>query len=331
MSDQRFCVVGPGAVGGVLAAALHRGGAEVSLLGRAGQHLDAIRARGLRVSGGGGDLVLDVVATDNPTALPVPDVLVLAVKTTGLAGASSALGPLLGPGTVVVAAVNGLPWWFLDREGIPGAVAGRRLRSLDPDGVLAELLPAERVLGAVVHLSASVRSPGQVELAAGDRLVLGAATAANAHRVDPVAGVLRAGGLRVDVCATPSELREQVWVKLLGNMSFNPISVLTGATLAGIARDPLVSRLCTAMITECLAVGRALGVHSDISPQARVAMAVELGEVRTSMLQDADAGRPLEVDAMPGVVSELGGLLGIATPATDAVLGLVLLGRRGRS
>ncbi len=327
----RLCVVGPGAVGGVIAAALQRGGSDVSVLGRAGPQLEAVRAEGLRVTGsalGLPDEVLRVPVSDDPADLPTPDVVVLAVKTTGLAAAVRAAAPLLGPDVAVLPAVNGMPWWFLESAGAPDVLAGRRLRSLDPTGVLSALVPATRVIGGVVHWAASVPAPGVVEHASGNRLVVGDAGGALGDRVDGVAGALRAGGLVVDVCATPEALREQVWIKLLGNMSFNPVSALTGGTLAGIARDPAVSRLCTDMITECLAVGSALGVHADISPAARVAMAVELGEVRTSMLQDAEAGRELELDAMPGVVSELGGLLGIATPATDAVLGLLRMRER---
>jgi 2-dehydropantoate 2-reductase len=229
-----------------------------------------------------------------------------------------------------VPAVNGMPWWFLDSAGAPDVLAGRRLRSLDPSGDLAGLVPASRVVGAVVHLAASVPAPGVVEHASGNRLVIGDAGGVLADRVGAIDAALTAGGLVVDVCPTPEALREQVWVKLLGNMSFNPVSALTGGTLAGIARDPAVARLCTDMITECLAVGTALGVHADISPAARVAMAVELGEVKTSMLQDAEAGRELELDAMPGVVSELGDLLGIATPATNAVLGMLRMRERLR-
>ncbi len=329
----QFCVVGPGAVGGVVAAALHRGGSPVSLLGRAGTQLDAVRTAGLRVTGtalGRSDEVLHVPASDDPAELPPPDVVVLAVKTTGLEAAVRAAAPLLRPDVAVLPAVNGMPWWFLESAGAPDVLAGRRLASLDRTGDLSALVPATRVIGGVVHWASSVPAPGVVEHVSGNRLIVGDAGGVLGARVAEVAGALTAGGLVVDVCATPEALREQVWVKLLGNMSFNPISALTGATLAGIARDPAVSRLCTDMITECLAVGSALGVHADISPAARVAMAVELGEVRTSMLQDADAGRELELDAMPGVVSELGGLLGIATPATDAVLGLLRMRERVR-
>lgn len=331
--DVQFCVVGPGAVGGVLAAALHRGGTRVSLLGRPGPHLEAIRTRGLRVTEQALDLpdeVLDVATADDPLHVPAPDVVVLAVKTTGLAAAVRGVARLLRPDVAVVPAVNGVPWWFLDSAGAPALLAGRRLRSLDPSGDLASLVPASRVVGAVVHLAASVPAPGVVEHASGNRLVVGDAGGVLANRVGDIEAALTAGGLVVDVCPTPEALREQVWVKLLGNMSFNPVSALTGGTLAGIARDPAMARLCTDMITECLAVGAAMGVHADISPSARVAMAVELGEVKTSMLQDAEAGRELELDAMPGVVSELGDLLGIATPATNAVLGMLRMRERLR-
>ncbi len=331
--DLQYCVVGPGAVGGVLAAALHRGGSKVSLLGREGAHLEAIKAGGLRVTGaalGLPDEVLDVPAADDPLEVPAPDVVVLAVKTTGLAAAVRQVAPLLRPHVAVVPAVNGMPWWFLDSAGAPGVFAGRSLRSLDPSGDLAALVPASRVVGAVVHLAASVPGPGVVEHASGNRLVVGDAGGGLADLVGDIERALTAGGLVIDVCPTPEALREQVWVKLLGNMSFNPISALTGGTLAGIARDPAVARLCTDMIKECLDVGAALGVHADISPSARVAMAVELGEVKTSMLQDAEAGRELELDAMPGVVSELGELLGIETPATNAVLGLLRMRERVR-
>jgi 2-dehydropantoate 2-reductase len=262
--------------------------------------------------------------------VPAPDVVVLAVKTTGLAAAVRAVAPLLGPGVAVVPAVNGMPWWFLDSAGALDVLAGRSLRSLDPSGDLAALVPASRVVGAVVHLAASVPEPGVVEHPSGNRLIIGDAGGGLAERVSDIEKALTAGGLVVDVCATPAALREQVWIKLLGNMSFNPISALTGGTLAGIARDPAVARLCTDMIRECLDVGAALGVHADISPAARVAMAVELGEVKTSMLQDAEAGRELELDSMPGVVSELGELLGIETRATDAVLGLLRMRERVR-
>lgn len=323
-----FCVVGPGAVGGVLAAALHAAGEHVTLLGRAGAHLTALRGTGLTLRGpdpGGGtrDVVLPLPATADASEVGPVDVVVLATKTTALATVAPAVRPLLHDGTLVVPAVNGVPWWFL--HGVGGELDGRRLTSLDPDGTLERELDPGRVIGCVLHLAASVPAPGVVVHASGRGVILGDATRPTTGRAAPVAQALGGGGLDVTVTDGPVAIRTQVWVKLLGNMSFNPVSALTGATLEQIAGDPAGSRLCTAMIVETAQVGERLGIPVDITPEQRVAMARRLGPVRTSMLQDADAGRPLELDALVGSVSELGDLLDVATPATDAVLDLLRL------
>jgi len=318
------CVVGPGAVGGVLAAALAASGARVSLLGREGPHLAALRSAGLTLRvAGGRERSVALPATSDPREIGPVDVVVLAVKATALAAVAPTVGPLLHPSTVLVPALNGVPWWFL--HGAGGPVAGRRLTSLDPAGDLGRHLDPARVLGCVLHLSASVPAPGLVDRASGRGIILGDATQETTDRVTPVAEAFTAGGMEVIVPPGPAGIRQQVWVKLLGNMSFNPVSALTGATLEQIANDPGAARLCTAMIVETAAVGTRLGISVDITPEERIAMARRLGPVRTSMLQDADAGRPLELDALMGSVSELGDVLDVDTPATDAVLGLLRL------
>lgn len=318
------CVVGPGAVGGVLAASLDASGARVSLLGREGPHLAALRSAGLTVRVAGGDeRTLSLPATTDTRDIGPVDVVVLAVKATALGAVAPTVAPLLHPSTVLVPALNGVPWWFL--HGADGPLAGRRLTSLDPAGDLGRELDPERVLGCVLHLSASVPAPGVVDQASGRGIILGDATQDTTERVLPVAEAFTAGGMEVTVAPGPAGIRQQVWVKLLGNMSFNPVSALTGATLAQIANDPAAARLCAEMITETAAVGTRLGISVDITPEQRIAMARKLGPVRTSMLQDADAGRPLEIDALVGSVSELGDVLGVDTPATDAVLGLLRL------
>ncbi|HEX8498032.1 MAG TPA: 2-dehydropantoate 2-reductase [Actinomycetales bacterium] len=329
MPALRVCVVGPGAVGGVLAGALHRGGAHVSLLGRPGAHLDALQERGLvlRTAAARGEDAREVVlrlqaASDARDVGPV-DVVVLAVKTTGLWSVAPAVRPLLHAGTVLVPAVNGVPWWFL--HGLGGRLDGHPLASVDPGGVLTRHLDPARVVGCVVHLAASVPEAGVVAHASGRGLILGDASRPGSARVRPVTDVLTAGGLEVTLAEGPAAIREQVWVKLLGNVSFNPVSALTGATLEQIATDPAGARTCGAIITETARVGEALGITVDITTEQRIAMARRLGAVRTSMLQDADAGRPLETGALVGAVSELGALLAVPTPVTDAVLALLQL------
>lgn len=336
MPALRVCVVGPGAVGGVLAGALHAGGADVHLLGRPGPHLAALQERGLvlRTALGqpdatGGQAVLALPATADARDVGPVDVVVLTVKTTALAAVAPAVAPLLHAGTVLVPAVNGVPWWFL--HGAGGRLDGHRLRAVDPDGVLSRHLDPARVVGCVVHLAASLPSAGVVAHASGRGVVLGDASRPGIDRVRPVADALAAGGLEVTLAQGPAAVREQVWVKLLGNVSFNPVSALTGATLEQIATDPAAARLCAAMITETATVGERLGVEVSITPDERIAMARRLGPVRTSMLQDADAGRPLETGALVGAVSELAALLQVSAPVTDAVLALLALRDRLRS
>ena len=323
---MRVGVVGVGAVGGLLASRLVRAGHDVSALAR-GTTLQALRADGLRVleQGPEGEPLESVVrvrASDDARELGPPDLLVVALKATALARDAAQLAPMVGPGTVVLPAMNGVPWWFLDPTGSGDATP---LRSIDPGGRIAATLPLQRTLGCVVHLSSSLLRPGRVRHGAGWRLVVGEPAGGSSDRVDRVADVLGGAGFEVD---RADDVRREIWFKLWGNMTVNPVSALTGATGAQILDDDLVRALMVRAMAEAAEVGERIGCPIAQSGEERLGLARGLGDFRTSMLQDTEAGRELELDALTGVVREIAGRVDVATPWTDAVHGLTrLMGR----
>lgn len=315
---MRTTVVGAGAIGGLLAAALARAGQRVSVLAR-GATLAAIRENGIRLRAHDGSVdAVRVAASDDAAALGVQDFVVLALKAQALPGLVASLQPLIAADTVVVSAMNGLPWWFL--HGLAAPIDAEPLAAVDPDGRVSAVLPAARALGCVVHLSAANEAPGVVKRGRGNRLIVGPALvdcAAAAHRF---ASALSAGGFDVEAA---DDIRAEIWAKLWGNMNMNPLSALTGSTADRLLDDPLTNALALRMMEEADAIGQRLGLSTGMSAQERVAVTRELGAFKTSMLQDMEARRPLEVGPILGVFPELGRKLGLPTPFCDAVLGLL--------
>jgi 2-dehydropantoate 2-reductase len=319
-----FCVVGAGAVGGQIGARLAASGQQTSALAR-GATLAALRDHGWRLQTTDGLVQGPVRASADATELGPHDVVVLAVKGPSLQSVAAHLPALIRPGTVVVTAVNGVPWWFFQRFG--GRYEGLPLRSVDPGGVLARTIPVTQVLGAVVHFSASCPTPGVVVAHAGRRLIIGEPDGRLSERLQRVSNALRGGGLDVEVT---DAVQREIWFKLWGNMTMNPISALTGATADLILDDELVRSFSEAVMREAAAVGAEIGCRIEQSTADRIAVTRQLGALRTSMLQDAEAGRPLELDAMLSAVREIATATGTATPFTDGLLGLSRLNARVR-
>ncbi|MFC1404771.1 MULTISPECIES: 2-dehydropantoate 2-reductase [Streptacidiphilus] len=323
---MRICVVGAGAVGGFIGARLALAGVETSAVAR-GATLDSLRRHGWRLESAErpDDAVASapVRATDDAAELGVQDVVVLAVKAHAVRSTLDSLAHLVGPETAVVAALNGVPWWFFD--GFGGPCEGRHLDTVDPGGRIAAAVPTTRVVGCVVHVSCSTPEPGLVHHHKGEGLILGEPDNTDSPRVGELVSLLRGAGLE----ATGSTaIQRDVWFKLWGNMTMNPVSALTGATGDLILDDELVMAFCHAAMREAAEIGARIGCPIEQSPEDRSQVTRKLGVARTSMLQDAQAGRRLELDALVGSVREIGGLLGLATPSIDAMLGLTRLSAR---
>lgn len=315
---MRIAIFGAGAIGGLVGARLARKGeAEVTLIAR-GAHLAAMREKGLTLKENGGKTTVQVAATDAPADLPPQDYVILALKAHSVPGALDALRPLLGPGTAVVTAQNGVPWWYFYKHG--GTHEGRRIEAVDPGGRIWDTIGPERAIGCVVYPAAEIEAPGVVRHIEGDRFVLGEPSGERSERVSVLARAMAAAGLRAPV---RPEIRNEIWLKLWGNLSFNPISALTGGTLEQIARDPQTRAVARNMMLEAQAIAESLGVRFALDVDRRIAGAEQVGAHKTSMLQDLELGRPMEIDALVTAVQELGHLTGHATPTIDAVLALV--------
>ena len=319
---MRICIYGAGAIGGLLGARLARSGAEVSLIAR-GPHLAAMRERGLTLRSGGDGLTVPVAATDDPATLGPQDFVVVTLKAHQVPGVVARMQPLFGDDTAVVMAVNGVPWWYF--HGLGGAYEGRRLPSVDPGDVQWDGIGPARVIGCVVYPAAEVPEPGVVELVEGDRFTLGEPTGDRTERIERLSQALIAAGLKAPVRA---KIRDEIWVKLWGNLSFNPISALTCATLDVICSDPGTRALARAMMVEAQTIAEKLGVRFPISVDRRLDGGAAVGAHKTSMLQDLERGRPMEIDALVTAVQDMGRLVGVPTPAIDSVLALVRLRAR---
>ncbi len=310
-------MVGLGAVGGLIGARLARGGVPVSAVAR-GATLEAVRRDGLTLIEDGERSAYPIRVSGDPAHLRTPDVVLLSVKATALPAVAPTVAALLGPHTTVVSATNGIPWWFCDGLPLPPPGGAAAIPSADPGGVLRATLPPGQVLGSVLHLSASTPAPGVVEHRFDERIVLGEPTGGTSERAERVAALLRTGfTTQVSDC-----VQRDVWFKLWGNMTMNPLSAVTGATMDRILDDPELRGFATRCMREAAEVGERIGLHIDVDPEQRHAVTRRLGAARTSMLQDVDAGRPIELDALVTTVIELARSLGVPTPELETLLGL---------
>jgi 2-dehydropantoate 2-reductase len=314
---MKICIYGAGAIGGLLGARLALSGQEVTLIAR-GPHLAAIQSKGLRLFSEGQELLARPRAVEDPQATGPQDYVIVSVKTTGVAPIAERMAPLLGPGTAVVTAMNGIPWWYFWHQ--EGPWRDRQLSTIDPDGRLWRAIPPERCIGCVVYPAAEIVEPGVIRHGYGNRFMLGEPDGTKSQRVESLSIALASAGFKAPV---RPKIRDDIWLKLWGNLSFNPVSVLTHATLAGMANDPSVRAVIRTMMVEAERVAQALGVELPVDVDTRIGWARDVGEHKTSMLQDLEQGRPMEIDALTGVVAEMGDLVGIETPMIDAVLALV--------
>ena len=319
---MKICIFGAGAIGGYMGAKLAAVGADVSLVAR-GPHLAAMQANGLTLIEEGHSSTHAVRASANAADLGVQDYVVITLKAHSVPGVVGAMAPLIGPETTIVWGVNGLPWWYF--HALPGPYEGRRLASVDPGDVQWQGFGPQRMLGSVVYPAAEVAEPGVIRHIEGNRFSLGEPDGAKSDRATRLSDALQAAGLRAPV---RPRIRDEIWVKLWGNLSFNPISALTHATLEVLCTDPGTRGVARAMMLEAQAIAEALGVKFPIDVDRRIEGGAAVGPHRTSMLQDLDAGRPMEIDALVGAVQELGRVTGVPTPTIDTVLALVTLRAR---
>ena len=310
---MKIVIAGAGAIGGYIGAKLARSGADVVLFAR-GPHLHAMQKRGLRVLSPDGDFEVPVQATGDLATIGQADVVFLGVKAHGLTALAPTLRPLLGSDTAVVSTQNGIPWWYF--QGIGGELGGLRLERVDPGGVIAASIEPHRVVGSLAYFATDIVEPGVIRHTEGNKISFGEPDGTKSDRARTIAGPLIAAGFR---CPINQRFRHEIWVKLLGNVAFNPISALTRGTLEELARDRDVSSVVRTLMAETEAVAAKLNIELPISIDQRMAGAEKVGAHKTSMLQDFEAGRPLEIEAIVGAVVELGERLGVAMPATKTV------------
>jgi 2-dehydropantoate 2-reductase len=316
---MKICIVGAGAIGGLIGARLAATGAHsISALAR-GATLASLRRHGWRLREGQEMLQGPVAASDDASHLGMQELVVIAVKSPALPAVAAQIGPLLGEHTVVLPAMNGVPWWF--GPATP-ALAAEPLASVDPGGAIAQAIALPRVVGCVVHASALVAEPGLVVHKMGNGLLIGEPAGGLSDRVETLRAALEMAGFETTASA---DIRRGAWYKLWGNLVMNPVSAITGATADRILDDPLVRDFCNAAMTEAATIGALIGCGIDQSPDDRNAVTRKLGAFKTSMLQDAEAKRPIELDAIVTVVAEIGRRVGVPTPNIDALLGLTRL------
>ena len=316
---MKICIYGAGAIGGLIAGRLALAGHEVSVVAR-GAHLTAIREKGLRILSGEKETSAKIKSDSNPAMLGPQDCVIVAVKAQNLPEVAAAIGPLVGPDTSIVTAMNGVPWWFFDRLAFGDGKL--RLESLDPGGALSRAMPTSRIVGCVVHLAASTPEPGVIRHSMGERLILGEPGGKNTARTHAIVAALREA--RFEAVATEF-IEKDFWVKLLGNISFNPVSALTLATANRLIADEYVKAYMVSIMRECLAIGRAVGVDAAIDPEARMDMARRLGAFKPSTLQDLEAGKKLEIDGLLIGTLEIARKAGVAAPFTESLAGLARL------
>jgi len=321
---MKVCIVGAGSIGGFIGTRLAVAGqSQVSAIAR-GATLAALREHGWRLQEAGGLLRAPARASDKASELGVHDLVLIAVKSPALGAVATTIGPLLGPHTIVLPAMNGVPWWF--GEGV-SALGPEPLQSVDPGGRIAQAIPLYHVVGCVVHAATSTPEPGLVQHRTGRGLIIGEPAGGRSERVQRIADLLAHAGFDV---THSDNVRYDLWYKLWGNLTMNPVSAITGATIDRVLGDPLVRAFCSAAMREAAAIGDLVGCHIAQTPEDRHAVTAKLGAFKTSMLQDVEAGRAIELDALVSAVQEMGRRLGRPTPNIDALLGLTRLFARGR-
>ncbi|MEZ0310080.1 MAG: 2-dehydropantoate 2-reductase, partial [Ramlibacter sp.] len=288
---MKVCIYGAGAIGGWVGVKLARAGCDVSVVAR-GATLQALQAHGLRLHEGGADLSAPVRASANPADFGVQDLVIVAVKAPAMADVAKGIAPLLGPQTTVLTAMNGVPWWFF--EGFGGRHAGTRLKAVDPDGSIAQAVPARHIIGCVVHASCSLDGPGQVHHHFGNKLIIGEPSGEKTARARDLAALLAKAGFEA---VLSDQVQKDAWFKLWGNMTMNPVSAITGATTDLVLEDELVRGFIESVMLEAKEIGARIGIPIDQSPQDRHAVTRKLGAFKTSMLQDVEAGKAVELDA----------------------------------
>jgi 2-dehydropantoate 2-reductase len=319
---MKVCIFGAGAIGGYMGVKLAKAGADVSLVAR-GPHLAAMQEKGLTLIEEGETTTVPVTASDDPAALGVQDYVIVTLKAHSVPPVVSKMAPLIGPNTTIVSGVNGVPWWYFHK--LEGAHEGTRLDSVDPGNVQWDGFGPDRVLGCVVYPAAEVIEPGVIKHIEGNRFSLGEPDGSKSDRAQALSKILANAGLKAPV---RPKLRDEIWVKLWGNLSFNPISALTHATLDVLCTDEGTRAVARSMMVEAQEIAERLGVKFPIDVDRRIAGGAAVGAHRTSMLQDLDQGRPMEIDALVASVQELGRVTGVPTPTVDTVLGLIRLRAR---
>jgi 2-dehydropantoate 2-reductase len=320
---MKFAIVGAGAIGAFVGAMLTRSGEDVTLIAR-GPHLRAMQEHGVRVRGSLGSFEARVSATDDPAAVGAVDVVLLTLKAHSLTAMAPRLAPLIGAETCVVSAQNGIPWWYFYRHG--GEWEGTHLESVDPGGVIGRSIDPSRVIGCVVYPSAIISEPGIIEHIEGTRFAVGEPGGSKSERCRRIADAFIKAGLR---CPVRTNIRHDMWVKLMGNVAYNPISALTRATLIEIVQCSETRQLATAIMVEAESVARKLDIDIGVSIEQRLEGAEKVGHHKTSMLQDLETGRPMELESIVGAVVELGDKMELPLPCTKAVYACVKVLARG--
>ena len=319
---MKICIYGAGAIGGYLAAELTLVGEDITVIAR-GPHLEAMRRDGLTLLIGDERKVAKVACTDDPAEAGPQDCVIITLKAHSVTAIVDKMAPLLGDETSVVTAQNGVPWWYFYK--LPGDWENRRLETADPGGRIWDTLGPERAIGCVVYPSCEIVEPGVIQHVYGNRFMLGEPDGSKSPRVVELSRALVEAGLKAPV---RTKIRDDIWLKLWGNVSFNPVSVLTLATLEQMCEDEGSRGVVATIMTEAEAVGKAVGVKFKIDVETRIGWAADVGAHKTSMLQDLEQGRPMETDALVGTVAEMGRMVGVATPTIDTILSLVRLRAR---
>jgi 2-dehydropantoate 2-reductase len=310
---MKFLIAGAGAIGAYIGARMAQAGFDVTLFAR-GPHRSAMQEHGVRIKSSEGDFVARPTIASSLEEVGPVDVVFLGVKAHGLPQLAPRLGPVLGPDTTVVSTQNGIPWWYF--QGFGGQWEGLRLERVDPGGVISSAIETKRVVGSIIYFATEIAAPGVIHHTEGNRITLGEPDGTRSDRIRMLAESLIASGFR---CPISTRIRQEIWVKVLGNASFNPVSALTRATLVQIARDPGTSSVIRSIMQEVEAVSHKLGMELPVSIDQRIAGAEKVGEHKTSMLQDLEAGRPMELEALVGAVVELGERVGLAMTSTRTV------------